>query len=119
MHFPGQPVDGTYTYRVTKQHMPTDNNLVAGTSLKVDIENNAVTHDGLVDIGFTRNFASSQAYREQFGNNPDIIPENAKDGLDFTKSTLKNDRGESVYSWLGFEAYDLLFDFLARPPRAC
>ena len=37
------------------------------------IENKAVTYDGLVDIGFTRNFASSQAYREQFGNRPDTI----------------------------------------------
>ena len=94
--------------------MPEDNKLVAGTQLTLDIDNRAVTYDGLVDVGFTRNFASSQAYREQFGNNPDIIPADAKDSLDFTKSTLKNDRGESVYSWLGFEAHDLLFDFLAR-----
>ncbi|OBG50262.1 phospholipase D-like domain-containing protein [Mycobacterium sp. E735] len=114
VHFPAQPVDGTYSYRVTKQHMPEDNKLLAGTQLILDIDNRAVTYDGLVDVGFTRNFASSQAYREQFGNNPDIIPADAKDGLDFTKSALKNDRGEGVYNWLGFEAKYLLFDFLAR-----
>jgi phosphatidylserine/phosphatidylglycerophosphate/cardiolipin synthase-like enzyme len=114
IHFPAEPVDGTYTYRVTKQHMPADDDLQAGTQLQVDIENKAVTYDGLVDVGFTRNFASSQAYAEQFGNNPDIIPADAKDGLDFKKSTLKNKRGESVYSWLGFEAQALLFDFLKR-----
>ena len=82
IHFPAEPVDGTYTYRVTKQHMPTDDQLRAGTQLQVDIENKAVTYDGLLDIGFTRNFASSQAYREQFGNNPGIIPGDAKGGLD-------------------------------------
>jgi hypothetical protein len=114
VHFPADPVDGTYSYRVTKQHMPADNNLVAGTQLTLDIENRAVTYDGLLDVGFTRNFASSQAYRERFGSNPDIIPVDAKEGLDFTKSTLKNDRGQSVYSWLGFEAHALLFDFLER-----
>ncbi|MGW4340868.1 phospholipase D-like domain-containing protein [Rhodococcus koreensis] len=114
VHFPAQPVDGTYTYRVTKQHMPADDQLVAGTQLTVDIESRAVTYDGLVDVGFTRNFASSQAYREQFENSTDVIPPEGIDGLKFEKSTLKNDRGESVYSWLGFEAHDLLFDFLER-----
>jgi hypothetical protein len=93
--------------------MPADDEL-QGMQLQLDIENKAVTYDGLVDIGFTRNFASSQAYRAQFANNPDIIPADAKDGLDFEKSTLKNERGESVYSWLGFEAHALLFDFLKR-----
>ena len=73
IHCPAEPVDGTYTYRVTKQPMPADDELQAGTQLQLDIEEKAVTYDGLVDIGFTRNFASSQAYREQFGNHPDII----------------------------------------------
>jgi phosphatidylserine/phosphatidylglycerophosphate/cardiolipin synthase-like enzyme len=114
VHFPSQPTDGTYAYRVTKQHMPQDDHLVAGTSLTVDIEHRPVTYDGLVDVGFSRNFASSQAYREQFGNNPDIIPKEAKKGLEFEKSTLENDRHQSVYVWLGFEAYDLLFGFLER-----
>ncbi|MBB3606635.1 hypothetical protein FHT40_006326 [Mycolicibacterium sp. BK556] len=112
--FPTQPTDGTYTYRVTKQHMPADGELKTGTQLQLAIENKAITYDGLVDVGFTRNFASSQAYRDQFGNESDIIPADASDGLDFTKSTTKNKRGESVYSWLGFEAYELLFDFLKR-----
>jgi hypothetical protein len=94
--------------------MPADNKPVAGTQLILGIDNRAVTYDGLVDVGFTRNFASSQAYADQFGNNPDIIPADPKDGLDFEKSTLKNHRGESVYSWLGFEAYSLVFDFLQR-----
>lgn len=112
IHFPWQPVDGTYTYRVAKRHMRRDGTVVAGITLTLGIEQTAVTYDGLVDVGFTRNFASSQAYREQFGNNPDIIPEEAADGLDFVRPDLTNDRGESVYAWLGFEARDLILGFL-------
>jgi hypothetical protein len=112
IHFPWQPVDGSYVYRVTKRHMPKDDKIVAGTSLTLGITQKAVTYDGVVDIGFTRNFASSQAYAEQFGNNENIIPEESKDGLDFAKPNLANSRGESVYQWLGFEAQQILFDFL-------
>lgn len=114
MHFPWKPVDGTYRYRVAKRHMPRDGEVVGGTTLKPAIENRAITYDGLLDIGFTRNFASSQAYADQFGNNQKIIPKDAKDGLDFAKLPLANDRGESVYRWLGFEAHDLLFGFLDK-----
>ena len=37
IHFPAQPVDGTYRYRVRKMHMPTDGKLKNGTTLSVDI----------------------------------------------------------------------------------
>ncbi|SIR41879.1 PLD-like domain-containing protein [Rhizobium sp. RU35A] len=112
IHFPYHPVDGTYEYRATKIHMPRDGDLVQGTRLDLGINQHTATYDGVVDIGFTRNFASSQAYREQFGNNADVIPKVAIDGLDFKMLDLKNDRGENVYDWLGFEARQLLYDFL-------
>ena len=85
IHFPHQPQDGVYTYRVAKRHMPQDGRIVAGTTLTVDIEQSAVTYDDFLDIGFTRNFASSQAYREQFDNREDIIPAEKANGLSFTK----------------------------------
>src|SRR5207248_1627817 len=53
-----------------------------------------------------RNFASSQAYADKYGNNPKIIPAKAAQGLAFKK--VPGD----VYQWLGFEAYQLIFDFL-------
>jgi phosphatidylserine/phosphatidylglycerophosphate/cardiolipin synthase-like enzyme len=113
IHFPWQPTDGTYSYRVTKMHMPKKDHLVQGTSLTLGIEQRAITYDGIVDVGFTRNFASSQAYREQFGNREDIIPTDSAKGLSFEMVDLKNDRGESVYDWLGFEARALLHQFIA------
>ena len=112
VHFPRDPLDGRYRYRVTKRHMRDDKTLYDGTSLDLDLSLEQTTYDGLVDVGFTRNFASSQAYREQFGNNPDIIPVESEDGLDFTKLDVRNDRGVSVYDWLGFEAHDHVFGFL-------
>jgi phosphatidylserine/phosphatidylglycerophosphate/cardiolipin synthase-like enzyme len=112
IHFPFEPKEGKYRYRATKMHMKEDESLSKGTEIELDIALNQVTYDGLVDIGFTRNFASSPAYREQFGNNENIIPAETKNGLKFKKIDLKNDRGVSVYDWLGFEAYHHIFDFL-------
>lgn len=106
VHFPYQPQSGSYTYRVTKRHMRDDGSLYAGTSITLDISLDAVIYDGFLDVGFTRNFASSQAYADKYGNNPNIIPTDASEGLSFQK--VPGD----VYEWLGFEAYQLIFDFL-------
>jgi phosphatidylserine/phosphatidylglycerophosphate/cardiolipin synthase-like enzyme len=106
VHFPYNPTDGDYTYRVTKQHMKADGVLIAGASITLDITLDVVIYDGFLDVGFTRNYASSQAYADKYGNNPKIIPTDADTGLDFKK--VKGD----VYEWLGFEAYQLIMDFL-------
>jgi len=108
VHFPYDPKEGTYTYRVTKMHMPRDAKPVAGTSLELDVSLDPVTYDDFLDVGFTRNFASSQAFRDKFRKIQDqIIPAQAADGLDFPKV-----QGQGVYEWLGFEAHALIFQFL-------
>jgi hypothetical protein len=106
VHFPYDPKGGTYTYRVTKQHMPTDGTLKTGPSITLDIPLDMVIYDGFLDVGFARNFASSQAYEDKYKGNPNVIPTNADDGLKFQK--VPGD----VYEWLGFEAYDLIMNFL-------
>jgi PLD-like domain len=106
LHFPYQPKDGVYQYRVTKQHMRDDSTLYAGASVTSSIDLQTVIYDGFLDVGFTRNFASSQAYADRYGNNTKVIPATANAGLDFHK--VPGD----VYEWLGFEAYTLLFDLL-------
>jgi len=108
MHFPYDPKDGSYKYRITKQHMPSDNKLVAGDTKTLDIPLSKETYSDFLDIGFTRSFASSQAYVDKFHNNSHVIPSGGASGLGFDKS--KSPAG--VYSWLGFEAYDLLFSLL-------
>lgn len=105
--FPNNPKDGQYEYRVTEMHMPRDNQLVKGTSTTTSITLDPVIYDGFLDVGFTRNFASSQAYADRYKNNPKIIPADADAGLKFKKQT-----GTDVYQWLGFEAYQLIFNIL-------
>ncbi len=106
IHFPYDPKGGEYTYRVTKKHMKDDGSLVNGTSITLDISLDVAVYQGFLDVGFTRNFASSQAYADKYKNNEDVIPVEADQGLDFKK--IPGD----VYQWLGFEAYQLIFDFL-------
>lgn len=106
LHFPYQPKDGVYQYRVTKQHMRDDSTLYAGASVTSSIDLQTVIYDGFLDVGFTRSYASSQAYADRYGNNANVIPASANAGLTFPK--VPGD----VYKWLGFEAYTLLFDLL-------
>ncbi|HWA82076.1 MAG TPA: phospholipase D-like domain-containing protein [Fimbriimonadaceae bacterium] len=108
IHFPWNPVPGAYTYRATKIHMPQDGQLRQGTSITLDISLDPVTYANFLDVGFTRNFASSQAYADRFGNNPNVIPATAAQGLGFQKLNLQPD----VYDWLGFEAKQLIFGIL-------
>ncbi|MGZ5215091.1 MAG: phospholipase D-like domain-containing protein [Caldimonas sp.] len=113
VHFPFEPKQGLYHYRGTKMHMPRDNVLKAGKSITLAISLDPVTWAGFVDVGFTRGFASSQAFRDRFRNAPDIdaifrkiIPARADDGLGFHK--MKG----GIYRWMGFEACDLIFGML-------
>lgn len=113
IHFPPNPRPGKYTYRATKLHMPKDNVLKKGTAITLNIPLDEVTYHKFLDIGFTRNFASSQAFRDKFPKDadmdkigPKIIPSAADAGLEFNKMPGK------IYEWMGFEAYDLIFGFL-------
>jgi phosphatidylserine/phosphatidylglycerophosphate/cardiolipin synthase-like enzyme len=106
IHFPRDVKSGGYTYRATKMHMPADGKLVKGESITLGISLDPVTYEDFLDIGFTRNFASSQAFAKRYKNVEKIMPSLAKKGLEFKKA-----KGD-VYEWLGFEAYDLIFDFL-------
>ena len=106
IHFPYEPKAGTYRYRVTKQHMPRDDQLKSGTGLTLDIPLDMVVYDDFLDVGFARNFASSQAYVDKYQGNPNVVPVKPADGLKFHK--VPGD----VYEWLGFEAYALIMGFL-------
>jgi hypothetical protein len=96
-------------------HMPADGKLEPGTSIELDISLSPVTYSGFLDVGFTRGFASSQAFRDKFPDGTDLdvvgktlIPNDADDGPEFEKATEPKD----IYDWLGFEAHELLFAFL-------
>jgi hypothetical protein len=121
VHFPFDPKHGTYTYRGTKMHMPTDGVLTKGTSIDLDMSLDPHTYEGFVDVGFTRGFASSQAFLDKFPSTVNIddigkkiIPATSQSGLTFHKlapNTFPEMHGD-IYQWMGFEAYDLIVDFL-------
>lgn len=113
IHFPQLPKTGRYCYRVTMMHMAADGTIAPGLSAAAAIALCDETVPGVVDIGFTRNFASSQAFAEQF---PDpagrklILPATPATGLAFDKSKAP----AGVYDWLGGKANDLLHDVLEQ-----
>ena len=84
-----------------------------GKTIELAIEVQNQTIDGLLDVGFTRNFASSQAYNDKFGGHKNIIPKYSYDGLEFQKPNLiDNYSKKSVYDWLGFKAKEKIDKFL-------
>jgi hypothetical protein len=50
LHFPYQPKDGVYQYRVTKQHMHDDSTLYAGVSVTSSIDLQTVIYDGFLEV---------------------------------------------------------------------
>ncbi|MBB3957289.1 phospholipase D-like domain-containing protein [Novosphingobium sediminicola] len=112
IHFPQNPRPGTYRYQVTAMHMDATGNLREGDKVAGDIALFDETVPGVVDIGFTRNFASSQAFVEKF---PDaaarakILPASGAQGYDFDKGAAP----QGVYDWLSGKANDLLQQMLS------
>ena len=121
IHFPREPKDGTYRYRATKMHMPSDGVLRAGTAIELDLSLEQVSYRKFLDVGFTRNFASSQAFVDNFAPDGNVdalgrtlLPRIADEGLEFKKTRPE------IYKWLGFEATDLVFgmvDEAIRDPK--
>ncbi len=106
IHFPQEPRDGLYAYRVTMRHMD-GGVLRSGRSATAHIAMCNETVPGVVEVGFTRNFASSQAFTERFPSDAErqrILPAKARDGLSFDKTAAP----AGVYDWLGGKANDLL-----------
>jgi phosphatidylserine/phosphatidylglycerophosphate/cardiolipin synthase-like enzyme len=106
IHFPYDPQPGHYAYRVTMMHMDAAGQLSAGDSVTCSILLCDQTSAGFVDVGFTRNFASSQAFADKF---PDpaqrklILPP-PDQGLGWNKGNAP----AGVYDWLGGKANNLL-----------
>jgi len=110
VHVPMDVEKGDYRYRATPMFMKKDGSLLKGASVENAISLAAHTYDGFMNVGFTRGFASSQAYAnpKRFPKFDEILPKDKGTGeLGFdTKPFQKH------YDWLGFEARRLIFQFL-------
>jgi phosphatidylserine/phosphatidylglycerophosphate/cardiolipin synthase-like enzyme len=102
--------DGEFAYRVTSRYMDAAGQLSTGASVELSISLVPETIDGFVNVGFTRGFASSQAYADRFDNESGILPE---PGLP-ASANIEHDMApfEKHYDWLGFEVRRLITSLL-------
>ena len=110
VHVPSEIVTGFYRYRVTACYMDANGTLTKGVSLESQISLEAQTISDVLNIGFTRGFASSQAYGDRFDNETRILPPSGAPvsaALDLDMTPF-----EANYQWLGFEARQLILQVL-------
>jgi phosphatidylserine/phosphatidylglycerophosphate/cardiolipin synthase-like enzyme len=101
-----------FTYRVTPVFMDDKGTLSYGDFQEAEIQLEAETYPGELNICFTRGFISSQAFVDKFGTNGGvgtILPTSANAGLTF-KST--DPQEETALAWMGFEARSALLNTL-------
>lgn len=118
IHVPSQILPGVYRYRVTACYMGADGALRKGVAVENQICLEAQTISGFLNVGFTRGFASSQAYGDRFDNETRILPPAGaapRASLDLDMAPF-----EAHYQWLGFEARRLILhvlDQVANDPQ--
>ena len=109
VHVPGRIKPGEFGYRVTAQYM-RNGQLVKGAQVSAAISLESETIKNFVNVGFTRGFASSQAYADRFHNEAGILPPPASPAADNLTHDMAPFKKE--YEWLGFEARKLVMQTL-------
>jgi hypothetical protein len=112
VHFPFHAeLDGTFDYRVTAVLMDASGRLSYGDRQTAGIVLGGDTYPGVLNVGFTRGFISSQAFVDNYGaaSIPQLLPASADAGLDFQPSYPNSDQ---AYQWMGFEARKEILDLL-------
>ncbi|MEA2829773.1 MAG: hypothetical protein QOF22_521 [Bradyrhizobium sp.] len=109
-HVPSKPIDGNVTYIVSAMFANGDQPPVAKAKVEATINIGAATRGNFLNVGFTRGFATSQAYARKFHNNPKVLPDKGKDEIAFDMSPFEGP--DQPYEWLGFEARRLMVSFL-------
>ena len=112
IHVPSEILPGLFRYRVTACYMQADGTLRKGVSVDAQVSLEAQTISQFVNIGFTRGFASSQAYGDRFDNETRFLPP----ARSAPRAYLDLDMApfERNYQWLGFEARQLILQVLEQ-----
>lgn len=112
IHVPSEILPGLFRYRATACYMQADGTLRKGVSVDAQVSLEAQTISQFVNIGFTRGFASSQAYGDRFDNETRILPP----ARSAPRAYLDLDMApfERNYQWLGFEARQLILQVLEQ-----
>jgi hypothetical protein len=112
IHVPTQVGGGEFRYRVTAKYMNASGQLRSGAHVENAISLDPKTIDGFVNVGFTRGFASSQAYADRFDNESGILPPIGAPSA----ASLDQDMApfQEHYEWLGFEVRRLIREVLEQ-----
>lgn len=111
IHVPSEIRRGDYGYRVTARYMRPDGSLHSGAVVTGAISLDPVTIGDFVNVGFTRAFASSQAYASKdWPNKAGILPPPELKGVAELNHPVAD--FQPHYQWLGFEARRLMFNLL-------
>jgi hypothetical protein len=102
VHFPSAG-PGKYSYTVYLSYFKNNGTVQLGAHQTVAVDLSYRSFPGL-ELGFTRGYVSSQAYRDHFKNKP-IEPK--PKSMDFDTTSYI-----SQYKWLGAHARRIIFDFL-------
>jgi hypothetical protein len=109
-HVPSRPIDGAVTYRVSALFGDGDGPPAARATVEATIDIGSATRGEFLNVGFTRGFASSQAYVRRFKNDPKVLPAKNQHEIDFDTGPFEGD--DRPYPWLGFEARRIMLGFL-------
>ena len=110
-HVPSVPIDDVVTYQVSamfceRRQSARSPRRPRGRQINV----HRATRGDFLNVGFTRGFASSQAYERNFPGQRKIIPPTGKPQLHFDITPFAGD--SKPYPWLGFEARRILLDYI-------
>lgn len=112
IHVPTEVKEGEFRYRVNALYMNAAGELQSRAQVENAISLSPQTIDGFVNVGFTRGFASSQAYADRFNNETGILP--APNAPAANSLTHDMTPFEKNYAWLGFEARRLIIEVLEQ-----
>lgn len=112
IHVPSEILPGLYRYCVAACYMDEQGSVTEKISVEGQVSLEATTIRNFVNIGFTRGFASSQAYGERFDNETRILPPAHSAPRAYLDLDMKP--YEPIYEWLGFEARRLILEVLEQ-----
>ncbi len=116
VHFPfNADLAGEFVYRVTPVFMDDTDKLSYGEPQEAAVELQRETYPGVLNVGFTRGFVSSQAFVNRYVT-PDngvekLLPQKGDQPLDFVPSHPK---ATEALAWMGFEARRAILDVLDK-----
>lgn len=110
IHVPTETPEGNFEYRVTARYMSENETLHNGPQVTGKISLSPQTIEDFVNVGFTRGFASSQAYADRFENDKGILPPRGTPAEKYLNHDMTP--FQKHYEWLGFEARRLILQTL-------